>query len=188
MTATAALELHRWLQRHDHMDASDDIAQFVREVKGRNRSETIAHSLGIAGSGLFLVALPLPSLAQWGFLALILGSLAGVLVLKFIAPPRGNLTRQPAHDRQHWRMEMLRQAKILRLSLLWYFLPLLPGFALMFCWISTISFLVCALFAAVLAAAYAVGIWLNVKGAMELERRAASLGREQANQSLQADG
>lgn len=163
------------------MDATDRVEQFVRTIRSRNRIEIIACLLPMILFGYFVVFVPLPSLMFWGLIALILGVVLMVCMVAFVASLRGDLTEHPADDIRHWRGEMLRQARLLRLAPLWYISPGIPGAVLVFWCASTWPYTLCAVLGGAIAASLGFVAWLNLRAAANLQQQADSLEQEQAN-------
>lgn len=152
------------------MDATNQIEQFLRTIRTRNRGEIIVGLLLLPVFTFFAATAPQGSLVFYAFIMSLLGILFVIGMMYFVASPRGDLTSHPADDIQHWRTEFLRQAKLLRLVPLWYLLPLMPGTLLLF-WSmhvpSAIYFVVIAIDGLV--------TWLNLRAASKLEQEADTL-------------
>ncbi len=108
------------------MDKTVQVEKFLRDIRRRNRREIILGILGIPFLiGMMLIlgllgdAAPVGSLMFFGLLLIILSILFNIGMTWFVASPRGDLSSRPASNVDHWATEMLRQAKLLRLSPLW---------------------------------------------------------------------
>lgn len=173
--------------KEETMDARTQIESFVRNVRARNRRETIACLILLPICACLTVVLPVMVL-RYAFALLFLGTVAVLAMLRWPGSLRGDLTRYPADNIQHWRGEMLRQAKLLRLVPVWYLLPFVPGSVLVF-WFDLMvpgkSWLRLAL---VIVFVFGFVTWLNFRAARKLEEEARLLNNGEANQASEAIG
>jgi len=168
--------------KDETMDARAQIESFVRNVRARNRRETIACLILLPICACLTVVLPVLVL-RYAFALLFLGTVAVLAMIRWPCSLRGDLTRYPADNIEHWRDEMLRQAKLLRQVPVWYLLPFVPGSALVL-WFDLMvpgkSWLRLIL---VIVFVFGFVTWLNFRAAKKLEEEARLLSNEPSNKA-----
>lgn len=149
------------------------VAEFVTCTQRRNIRETVAayvviavfaldiayriyrqnqDTLSIIGSGVIILALLLDIIITWRKLHI----------------PKSELSAfPPAQFPDQWKHHLTYQARMLRSSWLWYFLPLFLGFCLYLPSVYNAYFIVPLL---IVGAVYVRIWWLNLKTAKRLER------------------
>jgi hypothetical protein len=152
------------------MGATNQIEQFLRTIRTRNRREIVVGLLLLPIVTVFAATAPLGSFVFYAFIMSLLGILFVIGMIYFVASPHGDLTSHPTDDVQHWRTEFLRQAKLLRLVPLWYILPLMPGMVLFFWLMHAPS---ANYFIVIVISGFT--IWLNLRAASKLEQEADTL-------------
>ena len=164
------------------MDSRAQIENFVRNVKARNRRETITCLLVLPIFVLIAVMVPVTVL-RYAQLLLFLGVIVILMMLRLLAPLRGDLAQYPSDNIQYWRDEILRQAKLLRLAPAWYLLPVVPGFILVLWFLHMVpgkSWIGHALF---IGFVFGLVIWLNFRAAKKLEKEARALDNREVNKA-----
>lgn len=111
---------------------NDELARFVRTVRGRNLRETVAAVLLIVLFGAQLLLDDHSTLGVVGRVVIMLAALLIAFVTwKFLHIGTGELeTFPPAECKEYWRQRLSVQARGLRWAWLWYVLPLLSGIVL----------------------------------------------------------
>jgi len=177
-------------------DAVTEVDEFVREILGRNRRETIVALFLLPFFGLHALSSPVGSLMFWGHLLFFLGILFVLGMMCFVASLRSDLVCHPADDFAFWRPEILRQARLLRLVPLWYIAPALPGLALVL-WPTVLH--ICrrtnpidnaieAVVLLVIVAVLGVVWWLSSRASAQLGRKADRVREWEAGMLLGRQG
>jgi hypothetical protein len=156
------------------MDSQIRIEKFVRDAKAMQRRETIACLIVLPIFACLAVIIPVTML-RYAFALLFLGAVAVIAMLRLLVSLRGDLTRYPADNTQHWRGEMLRMAKLLRWAPVWYLLPVVPGFILVLWFLRMVPGKSWVGHALILAAVFGFVTWLNRRSARKLEKDARLL-------------
>jgi len=113
---------------------TDQIAQFVKTVRGRNIRETIAVLLLI---GIFGAQLLLGDHSTLGVVGRVVAITAAIVIgfvtWGFLHIPTSELQQYPPDQNVgHWRRRLTTQARGLQLAWLWYVLPLFAGIVLIY--------------------------------------------------------
>ena len=156
------------------METAARIEKFLRDIQRRNRREIIVGLIMLPIFGTFAVLAGIGSLTFFAHLLIILAILFVTGMMHFVASPRGNLNSHPVDDIQHWRNEILRQAKLLRLVPLWYLSPLIPGVVLLL-WSTSVSFALLSIPLIIVITILCLVAWLNLRAASKLEQEASAL-------------
>lgn len=156
------------------METAVQIEKFLRDIRRRNRREIIVGLIMLPVFGFFAAMAPLGSLTFFGHLLILVAILLVIGMMYFVASPRGDLNSHSVDDVQHWRYEILRQAKLLRLVPLWYLSPIFSGMVIL----SLSTHLPIALLSIPLIFVIVIFgfiAWLNFRAASKLEQEASAL-------------
>jgi len=159
------------------MTGEEKISKFTKVIRSRNRRELAVGAGLLVVFGYMAASAEPGTVPSYGSIALFLGVASVLAFLLLACGVRGDPESRSPGDLERWQGEYRRHARLLRLAPLWYELPLLPGMAILAypgCRAS-VPFAVSAM--AVIAGAFAVVAWLNLRAARRLEQQAEDLAR-----------
>lgn len=162
------------------MDRRTQIETFVRDIKARNRRETITGLVVLPVFAAVAAVLPVP-LLRYAFVLLFLGIGVVLVMIRTLGALRGDLAQFPADNVEHWRGEMRRQARLLRWVPVWYLAPLVPGSVLALWFARTVPGHFLLRLALIQLVVFGAVAWTNVRAAGRLDDDARLLGDGEAN-------